>query len=476
MRRLLCIGLFFSSAAIVSAAEIDLVLLAGQSNMVGRAQIVGDGRGGQFPGASPLDSNTRFYFDVTNTGNQFQDDSGQTFGPLRTWSNDTTNHVQEFGPEFALARDLTAQRDNELALIKVAVGGAGIRRWQPNEVDYEAFVPAVLDGVTELVEAGHTVNLLGMAWLQGESDANSANAPLYAGRLDTLFTSLRSELNARFRRMGEGFDNLGFDTMPLVLVEPAGGRTSPSPNLQTVTQALRDFAANDANAEFVATNDLVNYVDNIHFAAPSQTEIGRRIASALTGTPYAAPASRLVQPNSIVSDSPRFGSSFDVGFAVRQVNTEFDLIPDSSSGSQDQTFATQTDDLEATLTMEFDTAEELTDLLIWNYRNGSNNGTQRQGVTSFSLSLYDGPAGTGGVLYEGTGTPDLAPAIGDIAPQQFGFGGSLPGVRSAVLTLRGDRGTLVGLHEIGFLSVPEPLSASLAISCGALFACGYRNR
>lgn len=449
---LLCVCLLSGLAA--SAVEIDLVLLAGQSNMVGRAQRVGDGLGGQIPGTSPLDAQVRYYFDVTNTGGSFADDSAGTFGPLTTWTNSSTAHLQEFGPELALGRAVAAERGNEVALIKLAVGGAGIRRWQPGEVDYEAFVPAVIDGVSELINAGHTVNVLGMAWLQGESDMNAGNAPLYGGRLQTLVSSVRDDFSSAFSRAGLGPH---FADLPVVLIEPAESRTNPSAQAAVVDQALRDFAVADANAQFVATDDLLNYIDDIHFGGPSQTEIGRRIASSLTGSVYVPPASRMIQPDSIQSDSPRLGDRFDIGVTIGQVNTEFDLVPDTASASRDRTYATQTGDLDATLTMDFDTPQELTDLLLWNYRNGSNNDSSMQGVTAFSLSLYDGTNGTGTLLYERDGLPELSPAIGDIAPQHFGFGGTVPGVRSAVLTLSGG-GTLLGFHELGFLTASDALA------------------
>jgi|GEM_PF-3584238 len=263
----------FSQAVV--AQDIDLLLLAGQSNSVGRASPVVD-NGVAIPGSSPLDARVRYYFDVDNTGGSAPADSGQTFGPLSTYLNPAFNR-DELGHEFAVSRGLVETRNADLAVIKFAVGGANISRWQPGAVDYTGFINAVTDGVEELIDDGFNVNIVGLAWLQGESDARATRAPLYAGRLNNFVSGARNDLNT-------AFPTLGFDLLPVVLVEPAqlrGASADVITNLNIVDAALINFAATDSSAAFVQTSDIDGYIDSIHFNAQAQQTIGERIANAL---------------------------------------------------------------------------------------------------------------------------------------------------------------------------------------------------
>ena len=144
----------------VGAADVDL-LLAGQSNSVGRAvPVTADGV--VLLSKSRFDKRVKYYYDVDNTAGKFPADSGQTFGKLTTYFNSATKR-QELGHEFGASRRLVKTRDKDLAVIKFAVGGAGIWRWQPKGKDYNGFLGAVKDGVQELIDDGHGVNVVGLA-------------------------------------------------------------------------------------------------------------------------------------------------------------------------------------------------------------------------------------------------------------------------------------------------------------------------
>ncbi|MEM6797900.1 MAG: sialate O-acetylesterase [Planctomycetota bacterium] len=444
------------------ATDIDVVLLAGQSNSVGRATPL-VGLGGAVPGATLFDSRVQYYYDVDNTVGAFPADSGQTFGPLTKWFNTDANR-SELGHEFGLARSLVAGRDTDVAVIKFAVGGSSISRWQPGQPDHEGLLEAVNDGIQELIDGGCHVNVLGLAWHQGESDANAANAGLYAGRLNTLISSVRSNLHT-------SFPTLGFDELKVALVEPAQSRPANDETLgrlNTVDSALQAFAASDPHAEFIETSDLAGFVDTVHFNSISQQTIGQRIANALGGVAQPEkPKTFFVQPDSISADTT-FNGNFSASNLIGQLDSEesaVDSLAPSSGGAYASSLSANGT---AALTLDFDTPQDVTDFVFWNYRNGSVSGARDNGTDRFTLELYDGRGGAGNLLGTYTSTVALAPQTGDTPAQVYDLGGVAEGVVSAVLTLTDtDNSSFVGAHEIGFLAVPEPDSLALLVTLAA---------
>ena len=427
------------------AQDIDLLLLAGQSNSVGKA-IPTVVNGIAIPGTSPFDARVRYYYDVDNTAGRFPADSGQTFGPLSTY---TRLGRDELGHEFAASRRLVETRNNDLAVIKFSVGAASITRWQPGAVDYVGFINAVTDGVEELINEGFNVNVVGLAWHQGESDATIDGAPLYAGRLDTFISSARNDLNATF-------PTLGFDSLPVALVEPAQIRNATQQtiaNLGIVDSAMMNFAVTDSNASFVQTSDIDDYIDAIHFDATGQQLIGRRIASALTGIPL--PESPFIQPDQVTADSV-FGGEFTPGFLIGQLSSEFESVS-SPAASVGNAYASDVQST-AVLTMEFSSPQDVTDFVFWNYRNGVGNTSSNSGVGNFTLELFDGVGGQGNLIATISSDTQLAPQNGDIPAQIFSIGAVAEGVSSAILTIEDTDGLgFVGAHEVGFLIELTPV-------------------
>lgn len=258
-----------------SAGQVNLVLLAGQSNMVGQANTTVSPLG-----ADPADVQVMYYYDVTNTSGGFFDSSGSIFGNLTPWRFNAS--TRRFGPEMSLGRDLHNALTDPVALIKVATGGSDIARWQPGAADYVKFIDAVTDGIDEIRASGDTVNVVGLVWLQGESDVIDTNrADAYADRLHQFLTHARSDLAGRF-------PTLCFGQLDVVLVEPANWKNgnnpaiATQPNIDKVHGVLADFASADPNAYFIPTNDFTTFEDGlIHFSASDQMVLGSRIADTI---------------------------------------------------------------------------------------------------------------------------------------------------------------------------------------------------
>ncbi len=246
-------------------ADIDLVILAGQSNMVGRATSAQE--------ELEVEQDVLYWYSLKSPRGDWTEDSGEKFGPLTTWSNPQSG-AAEHGPEYSFAKELARGSDHRLALVKVATGGSSIAQWQPGEADFERLVANVHQAVQWLKAEDHRPRLQGMVWLQGESDARQGRSSLYSERLQLFATRLRQDLH-------EKDVSLGFDQMRIVLVEPATRRYAWNPHTKVVATALRAYAQQTDGVTFVPTADLDGYVDRIHFDAASQREIGQRAAVAL---------------------------------------------------------------------------------------------------------------------------------------------------------------------------------------------------
>ena len=123
--------LFALSASILighsPAAEIDVLLIAGQSNAAGRADST------LLP-PDLRDSEVEYFYHV-DSGDGTEFDSGGTFAPLAPVDG-------TFGPEFGLARTLISDHGlTDLAIIKRARAGTDLSvDWAPGGAMYDPFI------------------------------------------------------------------------------------------------------------------------------------------------------------------------------------------------------------------------------------------------------------------------------------------------------------------------------------------------
>lgn len=188
----------------------------------------------------------------------------------------------------SLGRDLVNIDNLNPAIVKVTIGGSNIARWLPGPppaIDYAKLKLAVTDGINEILLAGDAVNLLGMVWLQSESDViNSSRASAYAANLDSVINGFRSKMNTVFPTMG-------FSDTHAFLVEPADWKNGSKPgiafqsNIDLVHDALQNFAIADPNASYIPTDDFTQFGDGlIHFGVADQFTLGSRIADSIRQT------------------------------------------------------------------------------------------------------------------------------------------------------------------------------------------------
>lgn len=243
------VGLVLSWTNCASAAHYNVFLLGGQSNMDGR------GAASSLP-TSPVNlqqpqSDVAFYYLQT--------------GPLTTLRPLTSG--SRFGPEITFGRAMAnAFPARNFALIKYSRGGTSLAAdWRPGTgSDYSAFKTTVANGLAALTSAGHTWQIDGMLWIQGESDTG-ANATAYATNLTSFIADMRSSYGA---------------SMPFVI----GGIGYSGSNYATVSNAQAQVAAADPRAAYFSNTDL-NGGTELHFDAVGLQTIGLRFADAVQSIP-----------------------------------------------------------------------------------------------------------------------------------------------------------------------------------------------
>lgn len=240
---------------LLSAETVNIVLVAGQSNASGRADIA------ELP-ASPFDSEIEFYYDTDVRGASTRTDSSGQFVVLAPPG-------VTFGPEMTLGRTLHHQGVENLAVVKVTRGGTNLRTDWERDNDggdqmYALFIDTTEAAFDLIEQRGDTVNVLGMVWHQGEGDAGyEANNPgAYQSNLTSFIANVRSDLNR--------------PALPFII----GGVLEEG--REELYAAQRATAAAVGGVEFVSSTQTVAFDVTTHFDGKSQQWMGTRFARALT--------------------------------------------------------------------------------------------------------------------------------------------------------------------------------------------------
>ena len=224
---------------------IPIVILAGQSNMVGHGQL------------SELDG---------------------TDLPAGVQLFDLNPRDGCLGPEIGFARTfLDSIEVDELWLIKYAVGGSSLLAWEKtwsadragiaDDADKGALYPRLIRHVKQVIQ-GEDVQLLACLWMQGESDSRyQPAAAQYQRNLKRLIADIRDDL---------GQPELHF---VIGLVNPTPARFA---YLSTVRAAQSQAAKTLPNVSLVDTDGLSKHEDELHYDTAGQLELGRRFASQLS--------------------------------------------------------------------------------------------------------------------------------------------------------------------------------------------------
>lgn len=234
---LLMVTLYLTSTSLW--AKDHLIVLAGQSNMMGR------GKTFELPATyKQTPPNVQFFYQ----------------GRERKLAQ-----FAYFGPEVSFAQEVARAFPNDnIILVKQAASGSRIKQWQPGQSLYKG----LLRQVGFATDSTKNKRIDAILWMQGESDAQSnvSIASQYGGQLKQLVGGLRKDLNSPSSLFIFGQTNLD---------HPAS-----KASLEAVRQQQSAMQKILANAYMVNTDKLGKLNDGIHLNAHGQMELGRRFAKA----------------------------------------------------------------------------------------------------------------------------------------------------------------------------------------------------
>lgn len=247
-------------------ARVKVVLLLGQSNMVGlglRRDLAPEALGP-----------TRA---LIHAEGQVSPRRAGRWTPLEVGFG---RSEESFGPELSLglALERGSPRGSRVALIKHAVGGTSLAEdWRPGSPLFEESLDHVARALEEL-RADAKAELIGVVWMQGESDAqDERQASAYEPNLRAWVLALRR----RLRHPG----------LPVVV-----GRISTAP-AWTYADEVRAAQARASDAlpsvETVETDDLPRQeerADPLHYASDGLWTLGERFAASLLALHPPTPA------------------------------------------------------------------------------------------------------------------------------------------------------------------------------------------
>src|SRR5690349_4987113 len=230
-------------ARAASPSELQLFLLAGQSNMAGRGVVEAQDRVAH-PRVLMLDRSLHW---VPATDPVHYDKPIAGVGP---------------GRSFALA--IVARDPNaRVGLIPAAVGGSPISSWEPGALDPATKTHPYDDALLRARVAMRDGRLRAILWHQGESDAHPGLSERYAEKLHALIARFRADLNA--------------PDLPFIIGELGQFPGKPwDADVGRVDSVHRAIAATVPHVAFVLSDGLQDKGDTLHFNAASQRVFGER--------------------------------------------------------------------------------------------------------------------------------------------------------------------------------------------------------
>ncbi len=247
-----------------SAAHLKLFVLTGQSNSLGTTD--GDGAD-PGPGPDPADQEVRFFWHNLANATKSLGDSGGEFTTLREQQGGFyKGSATHWGPEIGFGRRLHRAGVRDFGIIKASRGGGGNSFWSKSAPDhhmYDHVLKTVTTATSSLTRAGHTFEIVGLLYLQGESDS-ATEAAVADTRIKELADHLRLDLpNAK--------------ALHVVIA----GIAATGATRDVVRAKHAALATENGRFSYFATTDLRQHLpDQLHFNKTAKLVVGERFAYA----------------------------------------------------------------------------------------------------------------------------------------------------------------------------------------------------
>jgi len=248
-------------------AKAKVFILSGQSNMSGGGDVAAD-----FQFDAAVGDKVQIWDASDGWGKQGSPGKWTSMNQLQAMKKEVRNN--RIGPEFAFAKAMSGLVPaDEIYLIKVSRGGTAIDWWLPDATGKENGHSKLLANLTnalEKIEGGYEI--VGMLWMQGESDSKTqADAEAYQKKLEQFIDLMRKET--------------GKPELPIVIGR-LSSRILESPKfkmpfVKTVQSGQEAVAQTDKNAHVIDTDDLSQRNDLVHFDQQGQMDLGERFGEAM---------------------------------------------------------------------------------------------------------------------------------------------------------------------------------------------------
>jgi len=258
------VALVMSSVA--SAAHFKVYVLTGQSNSLGCTAYTKD-KEASLPPKSAADKEIPFFWSNRSTRGgdgpaALIGDSGGKIVTMQEQQGERRN-LTFWGPEVGFGRALHKAGEKKFLIIKASRGGGGNSFWLKDGQMYNHVVKTVNDCAAAMKKKGDTFEIVGLLYVQGES--NKPDEAAAAGqRFRDLLDQLREALpNAK--------------NMQGYIGGVAAGRSRG-----VTLKQHEEIAKKHKDIDYFANTDLSKHLyDRLHFDEKAKLEIGERFAKAV---------------------------------------------------------------------------------------------------------------------------------------------------------------------------------------------------
>ena len=247
--------------------KAKVFILSGQSNMSGGGDVVAD-----IAIDAAVGDKVRIWDASDGWGKQGNPGKWLSLNQLQAMKREM--RYNKIGPEFSFAKAMSELHPaDEIHLIKVSKGGTPIDYWLPDANGKPNGHTTLLTNLNNALEQiGRDNEIIGMLWMQGESDAKKQeDAEAYQRKLEQWIALMRKET--------------GKPELPVVI-----GRISSKileskkfkmPFVKVVQSGQEAVAKNDKHAHVINTDNLTQRDDLVHFDQQGQLGLGKRFGEAM---------------------------------------------------------------------------------------------------------------------------------------------------------------------------------------------------
>ncbi len=256
--------------ATAASKHLKVYVLTGQSNSLGTTS---GNEIDRLPGLDPADDQIRFWWENVADATLSLGRSGTFFKPLQAQQGNYYYAGSEthWGPEIGFGRALYHAGERDFVIVKTSRGGGGNTNWDKASSGhmYSQLLNTVTAACSRLTAEGHTYELAGLLYLQGESNT-TAEAAIAGARFKTLVDNLRIDLTNASTLKGYMIGNVD----------------SSTDDATTRAQQEAIAAANPSYlfyADSLDMQDELNPVDNLHHNKKAKLANGARFAQLVLG-------------------------------------------------------------------------------------------------------------------------------------------------------------------------------------------------